>query len=1202
MLLKNTLMEIKQSFGRYITIFIIIALGVALYTGLNVTMTDMVETGNVYLKESNFHDYRIMNTLGCTPDDVAEILKIEGVEYAEGTYFTDVLADIGSSQSIVIKVHTITENINTLHLKAGRLPKNDNECVADAAFFSGSAIGQKISLTDENEEDTLETFKHKDLTVVGIADSPLYMNFERGSAAVGNGRVDAFIFVPYSAFDIDYFTDIYVTFEEKADIYTHEHEDILDKYEPVLEALAEKRAGIRYNDVIVEANDALAEAEVELADGRAEYEDAVKKLNDAEEEINDARRKLDDGWQEYNDGMQEYIDGKAEFETEIADARKELDDGWAELDDAYKELMDGEDEFSDGLGEFNEGLDEFYDGLDEYNKGVEELEKGKRKLESARKQLAAASQQLNAAKAELEAQEENYNGLAGVLNIVNGIVMADPSDTITSAADVLALPDDILNGMLTGLPVDATTIKTTWNAVEMQAGMTLDSNGYAAFLAGVRTQLDNGWIEYNNGLSAYQSGRAQYNRGVRELRDAEEKLADAKAEIDDAQIEIDDAWLEVEDGRTELDDGWEEYLDGEKELIDGEKTLKEETEKGLKELADAEIELADALIELQDGEREYADGYREYMDARAEADVELADALVKIEDGEKELADAKEEIAELEYPTVYALTRFMNTGYACFDNDTAILEGIVAVFPAFFLLIAALVCITTMTRMVDENRGQIGTLKALGYSKGAIMSKFLIYSGSASLLGCIVGFFVGGIVFPEIIWMAYGMMYGFSDEIVIIFDYKLGILSTLAFLACALGATYFSCYTELSEVPAQIMRPRAPKTGKRILLERITPLWQRMSFLYKVSARNIFRYKKRLFMMIVGIAGSCALLLTGFGINDSIKDVVNYQFGEISLYDYEVTFSKELSAEERSEFELQCGDALGGVKYMHKSSADIVFDSRQKSSNLIVPTDGTMETYFYFHDDGKPVSFPGNGEIVVNVGLAEGLGISVGDTVELKDADLNTMTLTVSGIIENYVDNYVFISTKTYTEKMGKAPEIKSAYMYAGDGIDIHEAATTIMNADNVGNVSVTDDMKDRINDMLGSLNYIVILIIVCAGALSFAVIYNLTNINITDRIREIATIKVLGFNSMETAQYVFRENIIMTIMSTFVGLVLGKLFHAYVMAQVKIDTMHFDVRISVLSYTIAAVLTLVFSVIVAFFMYFKLQKINMAESLKSIE
>ena len=469
-------------------------------------------------------------------------------------------------------------------------------------------------------------------------------------------------------------------------------------------------------------------------------------------------------------------------------------------------------------------------------------------------------------------------------------------------------------------------------------------------------------------------------------------------------------------------------------------------------------------------------------------------------------------------------------------------------------------------------------------------------------LGCAIGFVGGSYIFPKILWHAYNIMYGFGIPIEFVLDGKLAAISVATYLLCALGATYLVCRGFLREVPAELIRPKAPKEGKRVLLERITFLWKRLGFLTKVSLRNVLRYKQRFFMMVLGIGGCTALLLTGFGIKDSIANVVDYQFEEITLYDAAVSFTEEMDAQTQQAFSRQAAD-VSAVVFLHDGSVTVEAGGGAKTVNLLVPQ-SSLEGMMDLHRGGEKLSMPGTGETLLNDALAEALGVSVGDTVTLRDSDMNTLTVTVSGIFDNYVSNYAIVSADTCRDQWGSVPPVKTAFIRVTDNSDagVHAASARILDLENVSAVSVNLDTRQRVGTMMSVLDYIVWMVTVCAGALAFIVLYNLTNININERIREIATIKVLGFYPGETSAYVFRENNTLTFLGMLVGLPLGKWLHAYVMSQIRIDTIAFDVRIAWQSVMFSILLTAVFAAIVNVVMYFKLRRISMAESLKSIE
>ncbi len=886
---KTTLREIRQSLGRYLAIFAIVAMGVGFFAGLKITRQVMITSANAYLEEKQLYDFRLLSTLGFEDEDVQTLSSKEDVRFVEGAVAADILYFNQQGNEDVIKAHSLLQNINGLEVVAGRLPQQATECVVDANLYDKSALGTKIVLSENNVEEDLDYFAYREYTIVGIAQSSAYIQFERGTTALGNGQVSGFMYLLPQGFCAEFYTEIYVKFNQDYPIYSKDYNDYIDDKEPL--------------------------------------------------------------WKDYCKAQ-----GERRYQAIVADAEAEL---------------------------------------------------------------ANAKQTL-----------------------------------------------------------------------------------------------------------------------AEEKADAKQTLADAK-----------------------------------------------------KELTDAEAELADAHAELADGWAKYNDSYAEFEEKIAEA--------------EQKIADAEVDIANIEKPETYVLDRDTNIGYACFQNDSSIVEGLANVFPVFFFLVAALVCMTTMNRMVEEQRTQIGVLKALGYGEAAIMGKYLFYSGSAALAGCIAGYFLGIHLFPFVIWTAYGMMYQMGS-IVYIFDGGTALLCLACALLCSMGTTWISCRHELKEVAADLMRPKAPRAGKRVFLEWLPFIWKRLKFLHKVSVRNIVRYKRRFFMMVIGISGCTALLVTGFGIRDSVVDIADQQFQEIQTYQFGITLKngiKDANDPSLTEF-TEILDTYGGSFLpVLETTMDLQTPENLKSIHLIiVENPAQIGEYIDLHTPDKTaISYPKAGEAVICEKLAKRYRIQIGDTIHLFEENGTEVQAVVSGICENYIYNYIYLNAETYQTALGTFL-YKNVYANITKDADIHAIGAAIMKANNITAVSINADMLVRFSSMMSSMNYIVFVVIACAAALAFIVLYNLNNINITERIREIATIKVLGFYRNETAAYVFRENTALTAIGCAVGLLLGKLLHIYVMHKVDIDLMSFDVHVKAVSYLLSILLTFAFTWIVNRIMTGKLENINMAESLKSVD
>lgn len=1114
---KSTLREIKESFGRFIAILAIVALGVGFFAGLKVTRAAMVETTGNYLAEQNFYDYRLLSTMGFEQEEVEYLQQQAGVRGAEGAVSFDIICQDTAGNESVMKVHSITENLNRLVVLKGRMPESADECVADANVFTESRIGEALMLSDNNEEEDLEHFSCREYTIVGIVQSPNYIQYERGNTSLGTGKVSCFIYLPYEGFDVDYYTEIFVKFTEEFLLYSDEYQDFIDEKELVWEDCLTEAADMRYQRVLEDAEEELSEAREEFETEKA---DAEKELADAWAELEDAREQLEDGEQQLEDARKELADAQ----KTVADKERELADGERELADKEQELEKGEQTLRDSIETWNRGNKQL-------DAAERELAEGRAQLEEKKAELVAGSAEIAAAEAQLSAMQKQLEALAG-----------------SGQGNISAEEQEMLRALL------------AQERAKIEEGKAAIAEGWSAIAAFEQEILE--------GQEQVNQGNDELDAGWQALEKGEQELADGRAALEDARVQI-------ADGRQQLADA-------------------------RKELEEAEQTITDKEQELADGQAEYADGLAEYEDGVKEFDEKIADAQQKLDDAEQELAD-------LEQPDSYLLGRDTNVGYVCFESDSSIVEGIANIFPVFFFLVAALVCITTMNRMVEEQRTQIGVLKALGYSEGSIMSKYMFYSGSAAVIGCIIGYAGGTWLFPRVIWTAYGIMYR-VDALIYVFDWKLAVISLIVSILCSVGTTWLSCRMELKEVAAQLMRPKSPKAGKRVFLEYITFIWKRLGFLRKVSIRNIFRYRKRLVMMVMGISGCTALLVTGFGIKDSIADVAVQQFKEIQIYDLDVLFSEDISAEtlDKAEEIIQNAASAGAGQCVPvcETTFDLVTESGRKTVNMLVLDEkADMTPFLNLHTaDKEQVAFPGAGELVITDKIANDYGISVGDTVTLQNEDMQTIKAKVSGINQNFIYNYVYINSETYREQTGEEVGYRNLFLNIPEDADVHLISAALMKWEDVASVTVNADTMERFSSMMRSLDLIVVFVIACAAGLAFIVLYNLTNINITERIREIATIKVLGFHKRETASYVFRENMVLAAMGIVVGLPLGHLLHLFVMNEIHIDMIAFDIRVRFVSYVYSVVLTYLFAWLVNLLMGGKLERISMTESLKSVD
>ena len=1094
-IIKLTKREISSSLGRYLAIFAIIALGAGLFVGLRLSRPDFLETYNNYTHETNFYDFRLVSTLGLTDDDLAEVKKLDGVKLAEGAVGADFLFNTADEDNLIMMAQSIPENVNQIKLKAGRMPEKANECLADPDMYSKDDIGSTIKLSKDNSEQTFDTFAYDEYTIVGLADSVLYINMERGSSTLGNGSVKGYIYIPADGFSTDYYTDIYVCVESEGYVYSDEYEQSTQKYVDGLEKFMSERAVIRRDAII---------------------DDAMSQLDDAKKQYEDGKTQYDAAKAKYDAGYAEYVQKKSDTEAQLEQARKEIenaesmmgnssviDQKQAELDAAKAELDKGQAEYERGLQQFNAKAKLAYGAVDE------QIAYYENRISDKQNDIAAQNAEIESLNAQLAEAQANGDSLKARL-------------------------------------------------IEWKIKTAND-----------RISLDNADIErYNERLEVHRQKRAEV--------DAE--LEPYRKQLEDAKAQLDSGYAQIAAGQAELDAAREMISSGGAQL----EAAKKQYEQGKAE-----------------AERGFAEAEKELASGKAQLDT----AKAELDKGAAELDSAEKQIKNINHADTYVLDRDTNAGYVCFESDTNVVQSVASVFPVFFFLVAALVCLTTMTRMIADQRTQIGIMKALGYSSGAIIGKYMFYSGSATVLGSIFGIAAGSFAFPAIVWFGYGLIYNLSG-LTFTMNWPLALGITAANLAVTLLVTWYCCAKELKCAPADLIRPKAPEAGKRILLERIPVVWNDMSFMQKVSARNIMRYKKRIFMMLLGIGGCTALVLTALGLNDTIQNVVTRQYDDIILYDYEITMAYDMNEEEQEIFFRDAGDDIKDAVFLYRGLAEVSGSDAIKNATLTVTDGKKLCKYIDLSYDGEPIDYPGRGEAAINYNLARQLGgIEVGDEIKLTTSEKKELTVTVSALFDNYVDSFVFISPETCEEQLGEVPEYKSALANAPDGADVNRCAEALTHdVDGVRGVTLSTDIKERMSSMLDGLLVVVAAIILCAGLLAFIVLYNLTNINISERIREIATLKVLGFYPNEAAHYVFRENLILTGAGAVFGLGLGVALHAFVMNAIKVDMMYFKPHISFLSFAVSIVITFVFAVIVNAIMRRRIDNIDMAGALKSIE
>ena len=1280
---KDFWMEIRKSKARFISIFLIVALGVAFFSGIQASSPDMRYSGDAYYEAAKLMDLKIQGTLGLTQRDVKAVSDIDGVELAEGSYSTDVMSGEDDARK-VLHLESISSNFNLLTADEGRIPEKSGEIFLDKPFAKnrGYKIGDTISVSEDGDSELL---KKTTYTVVGIGSSPLYISFNRGNTTLGSGEVSGFGYILPEDFEQEAFTQIYIMVHESGDVisYTDAYDNLIRKIQKRVEGIEKEQCSLRYDEIVAEANEKLDDARKELEDGKKESEE---KLGDAKKKLDDGQKKYGDGKKEYEDGKQQLSDAKKELtdgKQQLADGRKQIEDGWSQLNSAKQQVEDGlsqlntaRSQLADSEAQINEKQAELTAGYEQLNAAKQQVSDGEVQLREAEKTLESKQAELDSGREQLETGKntikETKTALtgqkeqceAGLVQVSEGESQINSSeealsgqqaqlDELTSQKEALSSQAAELQAQydagveagkteeeLAELSTQIQTLNGQISAMEEQInagqaqidGAQAELTAKKSELAQTRAELESSLGQINEGFSQIKEqeetlsrteaqlneGQEELDKGKKELETKKAELSAAKEEIAVNQATLDDGQSQLDSARAQLSSGRQQLEEKQAQLNAGQAEIQANTEKltssqaeldaneqklldGEKEIRENEQKLEDAKKDLEDAKKKLSDGKKEYQDGKKEADDKIAEAQQKIEDAQKEVDD-------IETPEWIVTDRNDLPEYSDFGDNAERLKNIGKVFPMIFFLVAALISLTTMTRMVEEQRTQIGTMKALGYGKASIASKYLSYAFLATVGGSIAGVLFGEKVLPFIIIQAYGIMYwNIGDHMQLDYELQYALIASGAAVICTMGATLFSCAKTLAETPASLMRPPAPKEGKRILIERISFIWKHLSFSWKSSMRNLFRYKKRLFMTIFGIAGSMGLMLVGFGLYDSIMDIAILQYDQIQHYDAMVINDEDATDSQEKDL----------LKFLDGNS-EIDHYTRVQLIKMTAPKEkGSVSIYVYvpentenFKEDvtlrdrksHEQYELTDDGAVICEK-TASLIGVKTGDEITLEK-DNRKYKVKITAVTENYMGHYVYMTPPCYEKTFGEKPEYSSTvYTMKEDAeSDLETLGNAILKYPAALSISYTSSTAGQVERMLGSLGAVIWVLIISAGMLAFVVLYNLNNINITERQRELATLKVLGFYDGEVSQYVFRENILLSFIGILAGAVFGILLHRYVITTVEVDAVMFGRNIKPISFVYSGIITFGFSMFVNMVMHFKLKKINMVESLKSVE
>ena len=1202
---KDFIIEIKKTMGRFVSIFFIVALGVAFYSGIRASEPSMRITADQYFDDSELMDLKVMGTMGLTKADIKAIGKVSGIEAVEGGYSKDVLCPVGDNEKVVHML-SMQKNFNQVSVVKGRLPEKAGECLVDEDFLSYTdlKVGDTVTFHSGDGEALTDSLVTDTYKIVGIGNSPLYISFGRGNSTIGTGEISGFVVVDKASFDMDVYTEAYVKVSgaEEKTAFTDEYNNLSDAAKEAVSAIEEERCAARKQEIVDEANEKLADSEKTVNEKSQELENAKKELESGKskvaEELKKAKQQITDGEAELADAKQQIADG----ETQLADAKAQLNDKQAQLDSAEAQYESGKTQLDQKEQELADAEQVYLSNYSKYmpiiTAGKEQIPAGKSQIADGKKRLDEELAPLNQLKDELAGIEDEISqcdseiaGLKTQLDGMNSEVYQKyvniPKENRNEEEQAYVEKWENLNTKLAGMQEWKTQLEKTKQEKLNKAGFATEADLEAQ-------------------ITSLTKQKADLDAKEKVLLQQEQTLAAQEEELLSAGRQITDGKSQIAAARSQLDSTKSQITDGKAQILSAWALLNEK-----------EDTLNASKAQLASGEQELADGRSKYEQAAKEAEEQITDGQAKITDGEKQLtdarqkiADAKAEIKKIENPKWYVQTREdALTEYQGYGDNADRMRSIGKVFPVLFFLVAALISLTTMTRMVEEQRVQIGTMKALGYGKAAIAGKYIGYALIATLGGSIFGVLAGEKILPFIIIYAYMILYKHLPAILVPYHMSYALQASGIAVACTLIATIASCYKELAAEPAELMRPAAPKQGKRILLERIGIIWKHLNFTWKSTVRNLIRYKKRFFMTIFGIGGCMALMVVGFGLKDCIYEIVSLQYEKVQFYDAATYMSDDISEENRQQLHdyLDQNADIKETIEARMQKTDVKSASGKKTLYLMVPSDNEkIEDFLSFHSrtNKDEVYSLKKDEVILTEKMASLLNVKVGDELTIEDEDRGDQTVTVGAICENYMSHYLYLSPEKYEELYGVPAEYNTIIYSVKDGKDdqIEKIGTKLLSMDGVLNVSYTSSIEGRLDDMLRSLNLVIVVLIVSAGMLAFVVLYNLNNINITERQRELATLKVLGFYDGEVASYVYRENILLTIIGSVVGMVLGNLLHRYIILTVEVEEAMFGRQIHWQSYLYSFLFTVAFSLFVNWVMFYKLKKIDMVESLKSVE
>ena len=1279
---KGVLRSIRGSLGRFLAIMGIVALGCGFYAGLQMCGPNMRLAADRYYDETQLWDLRVVSTLGFKDADVKRIASTEGVSAAVASHTVDVMARLGNEQ-VAVRISSLGSKtattltaadaggrpgggpvVNRLILREGRWPTSAEECVV-SADVSGASVNDRVEvLRDDADHD--RGLRVRKLVVVGTVSSSNYVyTGNLGSTSLASGKIEQCLFVTDDAFGEDTpYTDVYLKvsgadgLQSSSDAYEEKVSEVKGRMEARSGDLSRARQADLKAQAQVTLNEKVKEYQRKRDESYWRLADAKDQLDDAEQRIVDGQGKLDEGQREYDEGLATYRGKRADAERRLSDAQAQIDSGRGELDAQRDRLAAGEwawrqgyDQLSSQLASAGVTAPSAQGYVDELDARLTQAEAAKAQLASLQGQLAQAREATGEANrrrvneginelrpkiSELEDKRERAQGALDVLRGRRGEAQAQLNDLDARIRDTQANIDrleaerDKLGPAFSQEQAQslAAAKATLGKLKEKRSSAQADLSKLDAAVGEAEATVR----AIDEGLATARSSLARLQEAQEQIQEAEQGIPQLEAGIGQIQGRLPsdddiaaltsarDSARRLADTREVLDEGASQLSSAQKRLDASQAELRLQRKDAARQLASAKGRLEAAAGELRrsrdqlaEARTQHDEGLASYTDSKAEVDKRFSKAW-------QEIQDAQRSIDEIALPDVYTLDRSQSESAATYQADTKRMDNIANVFPLMFFLVAALVALTTMTRMVDDERVQIGTYKALGYGKARIAGRYLLYALVAAGVGATLGVIVLSQLLPYIIMSAYSIIYAVPPlDLPLPVDWGVALSAAGLGVGVTLLTTWVTVYSSLREPPATLMLPRAPKAGRRILLEHVTPIWRRLSFSWKVTARNLFRYKRRLLMTVIGISGCASLLLVGFGLHDSIWDIIDLQYGPIIHYDTTVGLSDastELDVSAVTDYLGSAGGASDIVRVQRESmQATGTGPSTSATSKthvtVIVPQDSLQaQEAVTFRDrmTGAAVAFDDDA-VLVTEKLASLYGIRAGDQLMLFDQDdagnaIGTgHALTVTGVTENYVANLVYVGRGAWRSVSPVTPVFSTIFCNVPDAGDVRATVSArLHDMTGVSTVTFSDEVISQYRHVLSVVDMVVVVLIVSAAALAFIVLYNLTNINVEERLREIAALKVLGFTKREVYAYIFREIMLLALMGDVAGMLLGIWLERFVITTAEVDYVMFGRSIHPLSFVYAFALTLVFSALVMLVMRRKLDRVDMVESLKSVD